>query len=172
MQVQIVVTGDAEVNRQLSVLTGPEQKKAIRKASRVSLKPMAVAMRSAAPRRTGRLSRAVKVRAMARSRVRVGSKVSVTGNATSFAGKAFYGGFLEWGWRAGKRVRNSDLGLAKGAKRSPMMAAIARNRNNARKQIAGKHWMEAVVKQTKDECLTIYKREIVDFVRSVAKGKS
>ncbi|MFO0939825.1 MAG: HK97 gp10 family phage protein [Pirellulales bacterium] len=172
MQVTMVTTGDAEVNRQLSVLTGPEQKKAVRKASRVSLKPMAVQMRQAAPRRTGRLSRAVKVRAMARSRVRIGSKVSLTGKASAFSGKAFYGGFLEWGWRAGRRVRNSDLGLKRGAKRSPMMAAIARNRNNARKQIPGKHWMMAVVKQTKDECLTIYKSELVQFIRSVAKGKS
>lgn len=107
---------------------------------------------------------------MQRSRVRIGSKASLTGQASSFAGKAFYGGFQEWGWRAGRRVRNADLGLKRGAKRTPMMAAIARNMNNARKQIPGKHWMHAVVKQTKDECLTIYKSEIIKFVRSVAKG--
>lgn len=97
----MVLTGDRELNRKLQTLKGPKQKKAVRKASRESLKPLASATSRAAPRRSGLLARSVKVRALKRSRKRVGARVTI--GEGSFKGRTFYGGFIELGRKTGKR---------------------------------------------------------------------
>jgi len=98
----MVVTGDKELNRKLQTLKGVKQKKAVRKASRESLKGHLVSsVKRAAPRRTGLLSRAVKVRALPRSRTQVGARVTVGDGM--FKGETFYAGFIEFGRKTGKR---------------------------------------------------------------------
>jgi len=99
--VSMTVTGDAELNRKLAALKGVKQKQAVRKASRESLKPLAAATSRAAPRDSGLLARSVKVRALKRSRTRVGARVSVGDG--KFKGQTFYGGFVELGRKTGKR---------------------------------------------------------------------
>jgi len=98
----MTVTGDKELNRKLQALKGPKQKQAVRKASRESLKATLVSsVNRAAPRRTGLLSRSVKVRALKRSRTQVGARVTVGDGL--FKGETFYAGFIELGRKTGKR---------------------------------------------------------------------
>lgn len=105
---------------------------------------------------------------MKRSRVRIAASVTASDKKDR---DAFYGGQQEFGWRAGRRVRNSDLGLAKGAKRSPMMAAIAKNRNNARRKIPGKNFMKHAGDKKESEALTIYRDEMIAFIDTKVEQK-
>jgi len=88
----LIVTGDKRLNRKLAKLKGPEGKKVIRKASRAAMKVYQFAAKQNAPSRTGTLKKQIKVRAMKRSRVKVGTMVRATGDG-------FYGNFLELGTR-------------------------------------------------------------------------
>ena len=99
-----VLTGDKQLNRVLRRLSGKDAKAAIRKGSRKALKPVLADARQLAPVRTGALRRSIKVRAIKRSRTRVGSRVT-TGKAT-FTGPTFYGGFVEYGYtsRGGRTI--------------------------------------------------------------------
>lgn len=162
-----VVTGCQELNRKLQELKGPKQKAAVRKASREALRPVAEQVKSTAPRRTGKLARQTKVRALTRSRSRVGSRVTVSGTGNSFKGKTFYGGFIEYGWKAGRRVRNADLGAARGEKRTAAQKAEAQRRNNARKQIKGTEWMKKAAQAKRQMALGIYRAETLRWVRAL-----
>ena len=166
-----VVTGSDALNRKLQELRGPKQKVAVRKASREALKPVADQVRATAPKRTGRLARSTKVRALTRSRSRIGSRVSVSGSGNSFKGKGFYGAFQEYGWKAGRRVRNADLGAARGAKRTTSQKAEATRRNSARKQIKGTEWMKKAAQAKRPMALGIYRAETVRWVRELSKAK-
>ena len=168
MKVTAIVTGDADCNRRLNELAGPDQKKAVRKACRAGLRPVLAEAKATAPRRTGKLRQNIKLRAMKRSRVRIAASVTASDKKDR---DAFYGGQQEYGWRAGRRVRNSDLGLAKGAKRTPMMAAIAKNRNNARRQIPGNHFMKKAGDKKESEALTIYRGEMIAFIDTKVEQK-
>lgn len=166
-----VVTGSDELNRKLQELKGPKQKAAIRKASREALRPVAEQVKSTAPKRTGRLARSAKVRSLTRSRSRVGSRVTVSGTGSNFKGKTFYGGFIEYGWKAGRRVRNADLGAARGAKRTADQRAEAERRNNARRQIKGTEWMKKAAQAKRQMALGIYRAETIRWVRELSKAK-
>lgn len=165
----IVLTGSEELNRKLAALKGAQAKAAIRKASRTALRPIADAVKARAPRRTGALSRSVKVRALPRSRVRIGSRVTTSGTDRQFKGRTFYGGFQEYGWRAGRRVRNVDLGAAKGVRRTKSQAAEAERRNNARKQIHGTEFMKLAANDKKQTALSIYRSETVKWINELSK---
>ena len=75
-------TGNWLVDRKLNKLTGPLQKKAIRKASRKPLKPLQQEAKSDAKKHkvTGNYFRGIKVRSMKRSRSRTGTRVTVAGD--------------------------------------------------------------------------------------------
>jgi hypothetical protein len=167
----VVLTGSRELNEKLQQLRGPKQKVAIRKASREALKPVAEQVKSTAPKRTGKLARQTKVRALTRSRSKIGSRVTVSGTGNSFKGKTFYGGFIEYGWKAGRRVRNADLGAARGAKRTASQKAEAERRNNSRKQIKGTEWMKKAAQAKRQMALGIYRAETVRWVRELSKAK-
>src|SRR5581483_10818933 len=63
---------------------------AIRKGSRLGAKVVLSAAKALAPVKTGTLKRGLKVRAMKRSRKRIGAEVQ-------FKTDPFYGGFVEYG---------------------------------------------------------------------------
>ena len=70
----------------------------LRKAAKVTLLPLA---KSRMPKRTGTLRKNLKIRAIKRSRVNSGVRLALS--SKDFTGDAFYGGFIEYGWRLGKR---------------------------------------------------------------------
>jgi hypothetical protein len=58
-------------------------------------------MRAATPAKTGKLKTSVKVRAQKRTIKSVGFVAGYTRKGNK--GRGFYGAFLEWGWRSGRR---------------------------------------------------------------------
>lgn len=140
----MVVTGDKKLNRKLQTLKGPLQKKAVRQASRESLKAhLLPATKRAAPRRSGRLQRAVKVRALPRSRKALGARITV-GNQ-SFQGETFYAGFIEYGRKTGKR------GSA------------------GRRQVPPNDFMRRTAKRKKQAVLADYKRRMRQKIVELAR---
>jgi HK97 gp10 family phage protein len=75
----------------------------LRKGAKILVPPS----KAATPVRTGTLRRAVKVRAQKRSQKSVG--VFVGYSEKGFTGDTFYGAFLEWGWRGGKRLSAAQI---------------------------------------------------------------
>ncbi len=165
----VVVTGSAELNAKLAKLKSAQAKAAIRKASREALRPVAVAAKANAPRRSGRLSRSIKVKALERSRIRIGSRVTTGEDDSQFKGKQFYGGMQEYGWKAGRRVRNVELGAVRGAKRTESQKAEAAKRNNSRPQISGTRFMNRAAESKKQLALSIYKAETTRWIEEFAR---
>ena len=81
--------------------------KILRQELRKGAKSLVAPSKAATPARTGKLRRAVKVRAQKRSQKSVG--VFVGYSEKGFTGDTFYGSFLEWGWRGGKRLSAAQL---------------------------------------------------------------
>ena len=105
------------------------------------------------------------------SSTKLGSRVTVSGTSNSFKGKTFYGGFLEYGWKSGRRVRNAELGAARGAKRTASQRSEAERRNSSRRQVAGTGWMKKAAQAKRQMALGIYRAETIRWVRELAKVK-
>jgi HK97 gp10 family phage protein len=165
----VIVTGSEELNRKLADLKGSKAKQAIRKASREALRPVAAAAKANAPRRTGLLAQSIKVRALKRSRVRVGSQVTANGANKKFNGRQFYGGFQEYGWKAGRRAKNADIGAATGARRTKSQKSEIAKRNNARRKIDGTEFMARAAKDKKELALQIYAAETTRWIHEFSK---
>src|SRR4051794_37182099 len=78
-------------------------KKILRRELRKGLKPIQAAVKANAPVRSGKLRKAVILRATKRTRKnRIGVKVSL-GKGAFFVGDQFYGAFQEFEHKSGKR---------------------------------------------------------------------
>ena len=88
------LTGCDELIKKLSDLTKTQAKRAISKGCRAGSKIIASAVKRLAPFKSGALQRAIKVRALKRSRVWTGVSVSI-------GEPIFYGAFLELGTKHG-----------------------------------------------------------------------
>ena len=134
----MVVTGNKELNRKLSALTGPQQKKVVRSALRPALKPVQQKAKQVAKsfKDTGLLARSIKIRSNKRSRRSIGARVTSGTQTTDFGGKAYYGAFQEYGWKSGKRGSGN------------------------RRQIKGKGFMQRAVRTKSAQALRIYNRKI------------
>lgn len=97
----IRITGDRALIAKFHRLARVDAKRVLRKATREASKVILPMARKLAPKRTGALRKAIRVRATKRSRVYIGARVVV--GKEWFTGEQFYGGFQEWGWRTGKR---------------------------------------------------------------------
>lgn len=117
------------VNRVIAELKALEPKvknKICRQALRKAAKPVATVAKQLAPKKTGQLRKAIKVRAMKRSRRGVGIEV-LTGK-DFFQGDQFYGAFQEFGWHAGPRKASKKRGY--------------KRIGDKRRWIEGKHFLE------------------------------
>lgn len=159
---QQVLTGDKELNRKLAALKSTKAKQAIRKASRAALRPIHADAKSNAPKNRGDLRKGIKLRALKRSRSRIGAQVT-----SSVA----HGAPQEYGWKAGRRTRNSDIGLARGQRRDSTAKAAATKRDGSRRTIAGKKFMERAAKSKQSKALAIYRRETAHWVRQLSEAK-
>jgi len=98
---EIQITGIKETDRAIQELGKNISKKIMRKAMRESLKPVQQACKQNAPVDKGDLRKAIKIKAMKKSRKGFGVKVEI--GEGDFKGDTFYGAFQEYGWKTGKR---------------------------------------------------------------------
>jgi len=93
----VVITGVKELDLKLAGMPARLQKKLSRQATRKAAKDIVLpdAKRNV-PHDTGDLERSLTVRAIKRSRSRVGHSVETKDGF--FKGNQFYGGFIEFGW--------------------------------------------------------------------------
>ncbi|GAB5402800.1 MAG: hypothetical protein Aurels2KO_10310 [Aureliella sp.] len=159
---QQVLTGDKELNKKLAALKSTKAKQAVRKASRAALRPVHADAKANAPKRSGKLRKGIKLRALKRSRSRIGAQV--TSNVV-------HGAPQEYGWKVGRRTRNTDIGLARGAKRDAAAKAEAAKRDGSRREIRGKKFMERAAKSKQSKALAIYRRETAHWIRQLSEAK-
>ena len=95
--VDIDFKGDVGLQRAFNELTGPKQKKAVRKGLRAGAKPIAERARQLVPRDKGKLRKSIKVKAEKRSRSGLGVIVTSGDDGNLFTGDTYYGGMVEYG---------------------------------------------------------------------------
>ena len=83
------ITGTDDLIKKLQALKTKDAKAAIRKGTRQAAKGLQSVAKRLAPHRTGQLERGIKVRALARSRIWTGAKVTLQ--------NVYYGSFEELG---------------------------------------------------------------------------
>lgn len=118
------ISGLQEVMRRLDELEPRVQKRVLRKAVKAEMSETVVpAVLSYVPLgATGKLAQSVRLKQAKRSRKRSGIRFSVSiGKDGFYTGKEFYGAFLNFGWKAGKRTGWNAA---------------------SRRQIEGRHFME------------------------------
>lgn len=192
----IVLTGSDSLNRKLLELTSVQAKSAIRSAARPALQPTLQAARALCPARDGKLRRSIKIRAIRRSRTRVGMRLTTSGSDNAFSGKTFYGGFIEWGWKTGTRSKESGAiarrvtrslrsesraagALAKTGSefRTRQEAYFSRegdrlsgsHKKQTRRQIPGQKFLKRAANRTRTAALRIYANGIVEYIRKITK---
>lgn len=94
-----VVTGVEELDKELTELPIKLQKKVIRQAQRNGAKLLLGHVKARAPKKTGALKKALKIKAAPRSKKFVGVDIGV--GKEWFTGDQFAASFLEFGWKPG-----------------------------------------------------------------------
>lgn len=140
VKVKYALTGKPRLDKALKMLTFAQAKGAIRTAARAAMKPMQRAVKDNAPVESGNLRRSIKVRALPRSRKRIGISVATNKRDPAFNGKSFYGGPTEHGWKVGGK--------------------------NPRK-IAPQHVFKRASESTKRTTMRIFRQEIIKYIRRV-----
>lgn len=148
-EAEVAVAKLALLQNALKQLPITLQRKIIREETRKASKQhMLHRAKYSVPRRTGRLRRAIAVRAIKRSRVAAGVRTAMSSH--KFKGDAFYGGFLEYGWRVGKRSRTILYlqRLKSRAKTNERKSEIQAQIESAdtRPKIEPKKWMQDIAK--------------------------
>lgn len=148
-----IVTGDKRLTRMLNSLGTKLAKKLHAKAAKVALKPVLREARVTSPVATGALRRSLTVRVLPRNRKgKLGAMV--TTREGLFRGATYYGGFIELGWRAGKRTK---LGAA-----NP--------EQDTRRKIPGRWFMKQAGDATESEAVKLYESELLELILSEARG--
>ncbi len=149
MEMLVSVTKLERLQTALKQLPIKLQRKLIREETRQAAKDHLLKQaKSEVKRKTGRLRRAITIRAIKRSRVATGVRTAMS--SSKFTGDAFYGGFLEYGWRLGKRPRSILYlqRLKSKAKTQERKAEIQKDIEaiDKRPKIEPKKWMANVAK--------------------------
>lgn len=159
---RFVLSGDKSLADKLNALTDNEAKKAIQDACKEALKPVQKLARTLAPKRTGRLQQAIRIRTLKRSRKRVGARVTLSASDPKFDGVSFYGAAHEFD---GKGNRKQGL-LSRFASR---VVAFLSKKTEARKN---RRFMKRAFDQRKDVVLAIYGASVRKMIQKViAKRK-
>ena len=102
----VIVTGDRALDKTMATMEAKIQKKVARHAMRVAAKSIILpAAKRRVPVLSGALKRSLKVKAMKRSRSRIG--VAVEAGDGFFKGEQYYSGMVEFGWKDDKRGRSA-----------------------------------------------------------------
>jgi len=95
----VIVTGDKALDKTMATMEAKVQKKVARHAMRVAAKSIILpAAKRRVPVLSGALKRSLKVKAMKRSRSRIG--VAVEAGDGFFKGEQYYSGMVEFGWKS------------------------------------------------------------------------
>lgn len=164
--VKMVITGDKKVNALLKGLPIVMQRKIIREAARESIKPLLPLAQLAAPRRSGALERSMAVRAVVRSRKRIGARIT-NRQGNLFKGREFYGGFQEWGWKTGKRKGRRGRGTVDPV--TLKLAVVRYKDNKPRRKIAGKFFLKTTTDRNRPTVLRYYRNLIKQKVDLYAR---
>jgi HK97 gp10 family phage protein len=111
---QFPIEGAKQLDKKLIALGPRIAKKVVRQAIRPAAKGIQRTAQANAPVDTGALKKSIKVRALKRSRTRIGITVATNSSDNLFKGKEFYGGLLEFGFRRGKRTNAIKQAQKKG----------------------------------------------------------
>lgn len=152
------------------------QRKVLREESRRTAKTILLPVaRKRVPKQTGILRKSIKVRSLKRSRVRTGVRIGYS--AKDFVGDTFYGSFLEYGWRLGKRSADqlrAQSFFSKRAKRDRetggLASKIGRKRDakaestntaalkapDKRRKIPGRYFLKSVVETHGEKARVVF----------------
>lgn len=182
--IKLILTGDAQLDRNLKEFATNAQRRIVKKATRESLRPVLADAKANAPKASGLLRKNIKLRAIKRSRVRIGNQVTV-----GFQFHEFYGGFQEWGWRVGKRTaeqvraqqflkRAATKAKKLGRKRSSELLKrykAVQAAKDPRRMIEGKLFMTNAMNNNKQQAQSIFRSvaaaEIEAEAKKLPKGK-
>jgi HK97 gp10 family phage protein len=156
----VIITGDETLNMKLNLMRSQDAKKAIRQASRKALRPVKAAVKRETPKQSGKLRRSFRIRTMKRSRLRVGARLTTSAADSLFQGKQYYGAFQEFGWKAGRRVTNADLGASRRKRRTTSQQQLAKNLNASRREVPAKNFIKRGAEGAKDAAIGIYRSEL------------
>lgn len=122
----VIVTGDKELDRLLASLTPKLQKKLSRQATRKSAKDIVLPEAKArVPEDTGDLADSLVVRAVKRSRGKIGHMVTTKDGF--YKGDQFYGAFIEFGTKERKHKSGKPVGQIRPHEFSYLRPAIYDN---------------------------------------------
>lgn len=147
----LVITGSKRLTRMLNALGSKQARAFHRKAIRTAAKVVLAEAKRRSPVRTGKLRSSLTVKALKRSRKGIG--VQVTQKEGAFKGEAFYGSFVEFGYRRGKRRKEYRR---KGGLQ------------DTRKKIPGQWTMRAAGIAKEDEAIEIYEKEVERLIKTEA----
>jgi HK97 gp10 family phage protein len=167
----ISLEGDKELVNTLRSLTKSEFKSAVQTGAKKAMAPIQKTARAIAPKKTGKLRRAVRVRVLKRSRVRVGARVTVGAHDSMFKGRTFYAAFQEYGWRAGKRATNATIGVAKGKRRTAAQREEISRLNSSRKKVNGKRYLYKATHSNWEIVMYTFRTEVRAGMRKVFTKK-
>lgn len=142
------IEGADQLRKKLLALEPRIAKKVVRQAVRPAAKLIQDAAKANVAVDTGKLKRSLKVRSLKRSRNRIGVQVSTNSTDNLFKGNTFYGGFLEYGHRLGKRTNAQKRKGYKGP--------------DSRKMVPAKPFMKPAFEAKKNEAGQM----IVDLLRA------
>lgn len=142
MKMTLTLQGGKELERKLKTLPTRIRNKVVRTALRSGAKLVQAETKQLAPVATGLLRKSLKVRAMKRKKGRIGINVQM--GAGDYKGETFYGAFVEYGHKVGKRPGKLDKAA------------------DSRGSVAGKHFM--------DEAFENKAQDAADLIESQLKA--
>lgn len=145
---------------------GPKlARKVLSRSLRAGAKIVHSKAKALAPSRTGRLRKSLRVRAAKSRKGRI--SIMVVSGAKWFTGPAFYGAFVEFGFRQAPVVTidyDRVVSLSRAARSTQRFAWIAR------KKIDGKGFVAQAYEETKTEALKTVETSIAAGIEETAKA--
>lgn len=177
----ITLKGGLKLERTLRELPKRVANKVVSKSLRAGAKVTQQATKAAAPVRTGLLKSSIKVRATKRKKGRIGIAVQIKGG--DYKGKAFYGSFIEYGYRKGKRgrgLKRAQAQLARwigrdasSSKRGGVLKRILRSegvvKSDSREKVAGKFFMRGAFESTVQQAADVIAKQMAAGIEREAK---
>jgi HK97 gp10 family phage protein len=145
----MMTIGEKEVFEKLKNFVPKLAKKAIRQGLRAAAKLVQKSAKSKAPKKSGALQKAIKVRSAKARKGQIGIKVGI--GKYWFKGDEFYGGFQEFGWHLGRRKSRS------------------RGASDARPFHEGQHFIEGAYADTKEAAKETIIQTIQKGIEEAAK---
>jgi HK97 gp10 family phage protein len=169
---KLSLQGDQELINKLRELTKSEFKTATQIGAKKALEPVQKTARAIAPKETGKLRRAIRVRVLKRSKKRVGARVTVGNHDSMFKGRRYYAAFQEYGWKLGKRANNQDLGIAKRKRRTSAQREEIKKLNSGRKQVRGQRFLYKAMHSNWEIVAVMYRRYVRDGIKTAMARSS